>query len=34
MKIENSKKEISSINIQQDFAILTNGGTKVKKMLY
>lgn len=31
MKIENSKKEISSINIQQDFAILTNGGTKVKE---
>lgn len=31
MKIENNKKEISSINIQQDFAILTNGGIKVKE---
>ena len=28
MKIENRKKEISSINIQQDFAILTNRGRK------
>ena len=31
MKIENNKKDISSFNIQQDFAILTNGGTKVKE---
>ena len=31
MKNENRKKEISSINIQQDFAILTNGGKKIKE---
>jgi hypothetical protein len=31
MKIKNRKKEISSINIQQDFAILSNGGTQVKE---
>lgn len=33
MKIETEKRkqEISSINIQQDFAILTNGGTQVRE---
>ena len=33
MKIETEKRkqEISSINIQQDFAILNNRGTKIKE---
>ena len=31
MKTKNRKKEMSSINIQQDFAILSNGGTQVRE---